>query len=140
MLRDKGFTRLAAIQALYQRHVLSNLSDEDLMSQFKDRYLNKPVDWHEFSNLIQGAKEHYQTIDIEIDKYLYDHISDISIINRIIIQLGIFELKTYLEVPPSIIISAYINYSVSLGTNNSHILTNSILDKYLKAHQKLSSV
>ncbi len=78
--------------------------------------------------LVDGVMDHLSEIDTEIAKYAPSWpISQITIVDRNILRIGVFELKFNSEVPPKVAINEAIELAKSFGGAASGKFVNGVL-------------
>ena len=77
---------------------------------------------------INGIVDHLVEIDAMVDKYAPNwKLTDMSIVDRNILRLGVFELKMVSQIPPKVAINEAIELAKSYGGPSSGKFVNGIL-------------
>lgn len=118
-----GFMNSAT--AILKKYKLSenNYSDDESSPNNKENLIF-------FRNYIKSYFSNLNQIDIEIKNNLENwDFGRISIIDKIILRMGIVELKYFAEIPPKVIINEAIELGKKYSTEKSNIFINGILNK-----------
>lgn len=79
-------------------------------------------------DLIKGVKEHQSEIDVVIEKTAPEWpIDQITVIDRNILRLGIFELQYAKQVPPKVAINEAVELGKTFGGGSSGKFVNGVL-------------
>ncbi len=129
MALSRRKARELALQILYQIELTQQPVNEVLLVFFSHLYPQKNIE--EFSRrLVYGVKEHQQEIDQIISKYSENwELERISVVDRNILRIGIFELLWCPDIPPKVGINEAIELGKKFGTEKSAAFINGILDK-----------
>ncbi len=117
--------REAAVQYLY----LCDLNGEsDLLSFYKFRGLS-PAARRFCDALVVGVKEHHAEIDDIIQKNAQNYeIARISVVDRNVLRVAIFEMYHCPDVPPVVSINEAIEIAKKYSTEESGRFVNGVLD------------
>lgn len=128
-MRKRTKARELALQILYQIDI-KETSFEPIMETFWKENIVFP-DIKEFcEHLVKGVILYKEKIDNLIIKQVYNwEIQRLSVIDRNILRLGIFELKYLNDIPRKVTINESINLAKKYGTEDSGKFINGILDK-----------
>ena len=125
-------SRELALQALYQW----NITRQDpflILDQLKANF--SPADEEdEFAQqIVVGVLEHYNHIDELIEKFLeHWRLDRISIIDRNILRMAIFELLFREDIPPRVTLNEAIDLGKRFGSEDSSAFINGVLDHIQK--------
>jgi len=143
-MSNRHLARTIAMQTLYEwdfnkkdKEDLANLSEENL-KDFAPEF-----DDHGFVLfLIKGVTNHLDDINKLIIKYAPEWpIEQITIVDRNILRLGIFELKfSGGEIPPKVAINEAIELAKSFGGESSGKFVNGVLGTIYKEMQQKGEV
>ncbi|MDP2193328.1 MAG: transcription antitermination factor NusB, partial [Alphaproteobacteria bacterium] len=134
-------SRIAAVQALYQIAQTSTdcqkvvhqmiLSSFDTIKQ--EGYVAPDKEF--FEQLVVESSAQFAALDEEIQPHLSDNwrIERLASVLLMILRLGIFELKSCLTIPKTVVINEYIEITKAFfpGGNETRFV-NSVLDKAAK--------
>ena len=122
--------REAAVQYLYLRDLNG---DSDLPGYYKFRGLSPSA--RLFSDkLIQGTIEHQQAIDDTIRGNTQNYeLARISVVDRNVLRVAIYEMLHCPEIPPVVSINEAIEIAKKYSTEESGRFVNGVLDQILSA-------
>jgi N utilization substance protein B len=131
-LSTRRKSRELALQALYQW----NITRQDPFLILDQQKVNfSPADEEdEFAQqIIVGVLEHYNHIDELIEKFSeHWRLDRISIIDRNILRMAIFELLFREDIPPRVTLNEAIDLGKRFGSEDSSAFINGILDRIQK--------
>ncbi len=127
--------RELALQFLYQLDLNGAVDPTPYETEF---WTQHPVDerTREYAaTLVHGAKTHHAKIDELITQYT-EHwdLDRMSVVDRNILRLAVFELGWEHDVPPKVAINEAIEVAKKFGTRESGRFINGVLDR---AHREL---
>jgi N utilization substance protein B len=127
-LRKRRKSREFALQVLFQL----NITKQDPIKAFaqsKENFSKEESD--EFAEqIVLGVQEHLQEIDRLIEKYSENwRLDRMSLIDRNILRMAIFELLYCKEIPPKVTLNEAIDLGKKFGTDDSGSFINGILDR-----------
>jgi N utilization substance protein B len=118
------------MQTLYEWD-FNGQKDPDLVRLLKENQQQFAPDFSDdgFSEaLIRGVMEHQQDIDAVITHYAPEWpLEQITIVDRNILRLGVFELKYSKDVPPKVAINEAIEVAKGFGGESSGKFVNGVL-------------
>ena len=120
--------RRRALQALYQWH----LTDQDvgeIIAQFREEQDFSNVDSELFATLIRKVSKGQEEIDAKIEPFLDRPLSQLDVIEHVILSMASYELINSIEVPHQVIIDEAINLAKQFGAEQGHSFINGVLDK-----------
>ncbi len=125
--------RQRALQALYQWEITKqNL--QFIESQFFEEEDMARVDVAYFKVLLYGIPKELKNLDSGFVGFLDRDISQLDLIELVILRIGTYELKYCPDVPFKVVINESVELAKGFGAEKSHKYVNSILDKL--ANQK----
>lgn len=124
----RSLSRQLALQALYQNFV--NPQDLAIIeSQFiSEGWLNKS-DTAWFKELITEVTKQEVELEELFVPFLDRNIKMINPIERVILRLAAYELKTQIQIPYRVVLNEAIELSKNFGAQDSHKYINGVLDK-----------
>ena len=129
--------RVFAMQALYQWAY----TREDLFllqAQFRARNdYHKYVDWEWFERLVNGVFAANESLNQLIEKGSKRSLQEINPVELAILRLGIFELKSFIEVPYQVVLSEYVDIAGEFGSSEGHQFVNAALESLAKELREL---
>lgn len=122
--------RVAAVQYLYANEFGTKEEPHSFIE-----FVGKPKkeDEKAFSKkLINGTLNNLLFIDSLIKKYAEAGDDIMSLVDKCILRVGIYELLFLKETPSVVVINEYVNIAKELSKESSKALVNAILDKIYK--------
>jgi N utilization substance protein B len=139
---QRGAARLAAVQALYQMDV-GRQSLEDTLAQFQAYNLGReiegeqylPADADFFGQIVRGVIKSQIDIDPTIDNALTDGwpVGRIDATLRAILRAATFELLRRRDIPPSVVITEYVDVAKAFYEDDAPKMVNGVLDTIAKS-------
>lgn len=129
--------REIALQVLYELDVLG-IDVKEGMELFWNHF-DAPEEVRPFASmLIEGAWKNSQQIDDLISTCSENWtISRMSIVDKSILRMAVYELLNFPDIPPKVTLNEAIDLGKMYGTENSGSFINGILDAiYFKLHEK----
>ena len=120
--------RRRALQALYQWH----LTDQDvgeIIAQFREEQDFSNVDSELFATLIRKVSKGQEEIDAKIEPFLDRPLSQLDVIEHVILSMAAYELLNSIEIPHQVVIDEAINLAKQFGAEQGHSFINGVLDK-----------
>lgn len=138
-MKNRHSARLAAVQGLYQMEQSEVIAEKVIRDMISDGFstlegYTKP-DIDLFEELIMGASGASLEYDEIIKPFLAEKwkIERLASVVRMILRLGVFELKVRLSTPENIIINEYIEITKDFFPEGKESqFVNSVLDKIAK--------
>lgn len=128
-MANRHLSRTVAMQSLYEWDF--NSSKEDLEAITKRNIQNFAPGLDDVGfiyNLVNGVKTHQKDIDAVIEKTAPEWpIDQITVIDRNILRLGIYELEYAKEVPPKVAINEAVELGKTFGGESSGKFINGVL-------------
>lgn len=129
--------RRNAVQAIYQWHMTQRGIDE-IASEFAlERTELIRADKAYFNEILSGVGEHANVINENLAPFLDRDISDVDVVERSILQLGMYELLYQIELPWRVVINEAVDLAKMFGAEQSYKYINAVLDR---AARKLRSI
>lgn len=123
--------RRRALQALYQWH-LTGLDVGEILAQFHEEQDFGNVDDELFTTLVRKVSNEQAALDAKIAPFLDRPLSQLDVIEHVILSIGAFELLHSIEVPLEVVIDEAINLAKLFGAEQGHSYINGVLDKAAK--------
>ena len=123
--------RRRALQALYQWQ----LTDQDvgeIIAQFREEQDFSNVDTELFATLIRKVSKGQEEIDAKIEPFLDRPLSQLDVIEHVILSMAAYELINSIEIPHQVVIDEAINLAKQFGAEQGHSFINGVLDKAAK--------
>jgi len=123
--------RRRALQALYQWH-LTGQDTSAILIQFHEEQDFSNVDTPLFTTLVTKIAASQAEIDEKVEPFLDRPISQLDVIEHVILSIGTYELLHSLEVPHQVVIDEGVNLAKQFGAEGGHSFINGVLDKAAK--------
>lgn len=124
----RGRTRELLVQALYQMQ-LAGHDRSELLRQFHERPEFKQVEAGFFDEAVIGICDKLGGLEEEISRYADRPLEQLDPVERAILLLGFFELKSRIDVPYRVVINEAVNLTKRFGASDSHKFINALLDR-----------
>ena len=122
--------RLTAVQYIYSKSFSTDDSPREFMEYMETPKKENDRDFAQM--LIEGSVEKKDEIYDMIAKYAQQGDDIISLVDRCILNVGIFELLHVEETLPPIVINEYVEIAKELSKDSSRSFINAILDRVRK--------
>ena len=121
-------SREIALQVLYQIDI-SEGTTEEMFNIFWDHF-TPPDDLKEFSQkIVSGVCQHEEEIDVIIEHYSeHWRLKRMTIVDRNILRLAIFELMFCDDIPPKVVLNEAVELGKKFGSDKSGSFINGVLD------------
>ncbi|MBI5405376.1 MAG: transcription antitermination factor NusB [Candidatus Kerfeldbacteria bacterium] len=133
-MSNRHLARTVAMQTLYEWDF--NDRKQDLEQLSKNNLKEFAPDFNDggFSErVVKGIKEHQDEIDQVIQHYAPEWpIAQITIVDRNILRIGVYELKFTNDIPPKVAINEAIELAKSFGGESSGRFVNGVLGAVFK--------
>ena len=127
LLTGRRAARQSALQLLYEIDSVGH-SWEDVVGRFKAVNNLSSEDCRFTQSLLKGVRENSDYIDQLISKFAQSWPMDqLSLVDRSLLRLAIFELVIYGESPYRVVINEAIELAKSFGSENSSKFVNGVL-------------
>ena len=119
--------RRSAVQALYQQELSGSTSAEVTETFLQDWGLTG-VDIEYFGQLVVGISKYSKRLDEIIIKSLDRELSSVDPIERIVLRLGVYELKFMPDIPIRVVLDEAIELTHLFGAEEGYRFVNGVLD------------
>ena len=134
-MSNRHLARTIALQSLFEWD-FNNFSIEKIEKIYKynmNAFAPKFDDSGFTGNLIKGVLKYLDTINKMIEKYAPEWpLDQITIIDRNVLRIGIYELKFNNDIPPKVAINESIELAKSFGGESSGKFINGVLGSIYK--------
>lgn len=138
MASNRHLGRIIALQTLFEqdfRHVAGD-SDFDLaevLARNIARYESTVDDTDFIKELVTGVSSHADELDTELQPVAPEWpIDQIARMDRVILRMGLYELKYGQGVPPKVVINEAVELAKAFGSENSSKFINGVLGTVLR--------
>ncbi|MCB1758023.1 MAG: transcription antitermination factor NusB [Gammaproteobacteria bacterium] len=128
--------RVKAMQALYQQDMAGG-EIGDILAQFRETQELDRVDIGYFEELFRGVLGELDALDAELGPLLDRPLAELDAVERSILRIAGFELKSRLDIPYKVVINEAIELAKKFGAEQSHKYINGVVDKLAQACRRL---
>jgi N utilization substance protein B len=138
MASNRHLGRIVALQTLYEQDFRREAGDAsfDLASVLKrniSRYESTVDDVFFIEELVRGVAKHEGELDDELRPLAPEWpIEQIARMDRVVLRMGLYELKFEKDVPPKVVINEAVELAKAFGGDNSSKFVNGVLGTALK--------
>ena len=129
--------RQVAFNALYEVIIKDAYAEVALDRAFKKQSLS-PQDYGLISELVYGIVRRKRTLDALIDQFATKPSSEQPPKLRLILLLGLYQLRYLTQVPPSAAVDTSVKLAKSNGLSKLSGVVNGILRKYIRQRETIS--
>ncbi len=128
-MKRRGRFREWALQILYQSEVLPERAEELFRTFWEGRSASE-LEKKSAEELVQGVWEYRKEADSFLNRFSQNwSLNRMSLIDRSILRMGLFELFHREEIPAQIVINEAIELGKRYGASESGAFINGILDR-----------
>jgi len=131
--------RRRALQALYQWH-LTGQDVGEILAQFREEQDFSNVDTELFASLVRKVSKNQADLDEKLEPFLDRPLSQLDVIEHVILSMGAQELLFSIEVPHQVVIDEAINLAKQFGAEQGHSFVNGVLDRACKQWRDPASI
>ncbi|PJE77005.1 transcription antitermination factor NusB [Candidatus Uhrbacteria bacterium CG10_big_fil_rev_8_21_14_0_10_48_16] len=134
-MSNRHLSRTIALQSLYQWDFLGMPEEKlpEIIAFNRDEFAPKFDDEGFVDELVNGVKEHYLELDEVIIRFAPNWpIESITVIDRNVLRLGIYELKISERIPAKVAINEAIELAKGFGGQASGRFVNGVLGAIYK--------
>lgn len=139
MASNRHLGRIIALQTLYEQDFRTECGDssfdvKDVAKRNIERYKENLEDTEFIYQLTDGVCNKHQELDVDIQPLAPEWpISQIARMDRVILRIGLYELKYNKDVPPKVVINEAVELAKSFGGENSSKFVNGVLGTAYRA-------
>lgn len=126
--RARGKARRLALQGLYQWQ-LNGTDARELIAELEASQNTKDVDGEYFQELVKGVIGDSAGLQGLFQPHLDRPVEQIDPIERGILLIGTYELKSRIDVPYRVVLNEAMELAKGFGAEDSHKYINAVLDK-----------
>lgn len=127
----RGRARILLVQALYQMQITGH-DLRELRSQFAARPEFAGVDQDYFLEALTHICENQQDIESAMAEFADRPVEQLDPVERGILLLGLYELRSVMEVPYRVVINEAVNLAKRMGAQDGYKYINALLDRASK--------
>lgn len=129
---NRHLSRLVAMQTLYETEFRTSAKIEDVKKRNVDEF-DGNVDEEFYNFVVTGVIENRQLLDNLISEAAPEWpIDQITPLDRIILEIAIYELKFEKNLPPKVAIDEAVELAKQFGSDNSSKFVNGVLGSVFK--------
>lgn len=125
---ERARSRRRALQALYQWQITGQ-SAGTIATQFFEEQDMSIADDDYFRDLLGGVEREREALDAGLEPLLDRPLEQVDPIERAVLRLAAYELKSRLDVPYRVVINEAIDLAKDFGAEGGHSYVNGVLDK-----------
>lgn len=133
MASNRHLGRIIALQTLYEHDFRLSAEDKsfvlaEVLDRNIGRYKNMVEDTPFVDRLVKGVIKHQKELDDILQPIAPEWpIDQISRMDRVVLRMGLYELKYEPETPPKVIINEAVELAKAFGGDNSSKFINGVL-------------
>lgn len=137
MASNRHLGRIIALQTLFEQD-FRRASDksfdlEAVLDRNIARYKATVDDTDFIIQLVHGVAQHEQELDEELQPVAPEWpIDQIARMDRVVLRMGLYELKYNTDVPPKVVINEAVELAKAFGSENSSKFVNGVLGTVLR--------
>jgi len=138
MASNRHLGRIVALQTLYEQDFRLEAGDasfdlDTVLKRNVSRYESTVDDVFFIEELVKGVSKHTKTLDDELRPLAPEWpIEQIARMDRVVLRMGLYELKYEKDVPPKVVINEAVELAKAFGGDNSSKFINGVLGTALK--------
>jgi N utilization substance protein B len=142
MASNRHLGRIIALQTLYEQDFRreagdDNWHDEEILTRNIGRYKEMIEDVGFISSLVDGVTAKAKDLDAKLQLVATDWpINEIARMDRIILEMGLFELEQQDDVPSKVVINEAVELAKAFGGDNSSKFINGVLGTLLRQNEE----
>jgi len=138
MASNRHLGRIIALQTLFEQDFRRSAGDqtfdiEEVLARNIARYQATVDDKDFIIKLVHGVAKQEKKLDLELQPVAPEWpIDQIARMDRVVLRMGLYELKHGKEVPPKVVINEAVELSKAFGSENSSKFINGVLGTVLR--------
>jgi N utilization substance protein B len=138
MASNRHLGRIIALQTLFEQDFRHAAGDaefdlEAVLARNIARYQATVDDKDFIEQLVRGVDKRVQELDTELQPVAPEWpIDQIARMDRVILRIGLYELKHEKDVPPKVVINEAVELAKAFGSENSSKFVNGVLGTVLR--------
>jgi N utilization substance protein B len=138
MASNRHLGRIIALQTLFEQDFRRSAGDktfdlEAVLSRNIERYQATVDDKDFIIQLVNGVAKNEEQLDAELQPVAPEWpIDQIARMDRVVLRMGLYELKHGKDVPPKVVINEAVELSKAFGSENSSKFINGVLGTVLR--------
>ncbi len=141
MASNRHLGRIIALQTLYEAEFRREAGDNDLninevLERNIGRYREMVDDISFIEQLVDGVGQQIAELDAALQPVAPEWpIDQIARMDRIVLRIGLYELKNEADVPPKVVINEAVELAKAFGGENSSKFVNGVLGTLLREQE-----
>ena len=135
MASNRHNARKAAVQALYQWDITQQ-SAHEIEPQFEKIHDMQNLDKKYLREVLQQIPKLSDELEQDILPFIGREFESLDPVERAILRLGAYELKSRLDVPTKVVMNEMIEIAKVFGSEHSYKFINGVMDKLAKNLRK----
>ena len=137
MSANRHLGRIIALQTLFEQDFRRVAGDttfdiEEVLQRNIERYRATVDDKDFIVELVRGVAKHEKQLDEELQPVAPEWpIDQIARMDRVVLRMGLYELKYGKDVPPKVVINEAVELAKAFGSENSSKFINGVLGTVL---------
>src|SRR5882672_8865734 len=138
MASNRHLGRIIALQTLYEQDFRREAGDEtfklaEVLARNINRYKEMVEDKSFIESLVNGVSKIEADLDAELQPVAPEWpIDQIARMDRVVLRMGLYELKYEKDVPAKVVINEAVELSKAFGSENSSKFINGVLGTLLR--------
>ena len=132
---SRSRARRRALQAIYQWR-MTGKEPVEIISEFREEQDFSNVDLGLFEALVRGVAEQSEDLGKGLEPFVDRPLSNLDIMERVILDIGFFELGHSPGTPAKVILDECIELAKRFGAEQGHNFINGVLDKAARTLRK----
>jgi N utilization substance protein B len=138
MASNRHLGRIIALQTLFEQDFRRAAGDTDfnldeVLQRNIARYEATVDDTDFIAELVRGVSKHEADLDAELQPVAPEWpIDQIARMDRVVLRMGLYELKHGKNVPPKVVINEAVELAKAFGSENSSKFVNGVLGTVLR--------
>lgn len=140
MASNRHLGRIIALQTLFEQDFRRAAGDTEfdldaVLARNIARYEATVDDTDFIDKLVRGVAAHEKDLDDELQPVAPEWpIDQIARMDRVVLRIGLYELKHGKDVPPKVVINEAVELAKAFGSENSSKFINGVLGTVLRQH------
>lgn len=141
MASNRHLGRIVALQTLYEQDFRReagdvNFSLSEVLARNIARYKETVDDKDFIVQLVTGVAKHESELDTQLQPIAPEWpIDQIARMDRVILRIGLYELKFEKDVPPKVVINEAVELAKAFGGENSSKFINGVLGTVMRERE-----
>ncbi|MGH7142053.1 MAG: transcription antitermination factor NusB [Candidatus Saccharimonadales bacterium] len=141
MASNRHLGRIIVLQTLYEQDFRRDAGDktfstDEILSRNIKRYQTMVDDTDFIRRLVKGVSNSENELDLLLQPIAPEWpIDQIARMDRVVLHIGLYELKNDADVPPKVVINEAVELAKAFGGDNSSRFVNGVLGTFYRQQQ-----